>query len=120
MKRTLLEHDSLKVDEDVLRRQVEVLNKVTETPQFHALIEELRAAKPEDRRALARKIQWVPRLKEGGVEVPQSLRMTERSFEDPKDGNVAEAGDFAPSKTSIQPQMGGCISVGEIVCVSYG
>jgi hypothetical protein len=119
-KRTLVEHDSLKVDEDVLRRQVEVLNQVTETPQFHALIDELRAAKPEDRREVARKIRWVPRLKEGGVEVPQSLRMTERSFEDPTDGKVGEVGDFTASKTCIQPQMGGCISVGEIVCVSYG
>jgi len=120
MKRTLLEHDSLKIDEDVLRRQVEVLNEVTDTPQFHGLLDELRAAAPEDRRDLAKKIQWVDRLQEGGVEVPTGLRMTERSFEDPTDGHVAEVGDFSPSQTCIQPQMGGCVSIGYFVCVSYG
>jgi len=119
-KRTLLEHDSLKIDEAVLRRQVEVLNEVTETPQFHGLLDELRAAAPEDRRDLAKKIEWVDRLKEGGVKVPNSLRMTERAFEDPSDGHVAEAGDFVPSQTCIQPQMGGCISIGYYVCASYG
>lgn len=118
--KTLLEHDSLKLDEAVLRRQVEILNEVTETPQFHGLLDELRAADPAERRDLAKKIQWVDRLQEGGVEVPAGLRMTERAFEDPTDGNVALAGDFVPQRHADQPQMGGCISIGYYVCVSYG
>lgn len=119
-KRTLLEHDGLKLDESVLRRQVEVLNEVTETPQFHGLLDELREAPPEERRDLAKEIPWVDRLSDEGVSVPQSLRMTERAFEDPSDGRVATAGEFTPSKTSTQPQMGACISIGYYVCVSYG
>jgi hypothetical protein len=118
--RTLLEHDGLKLDESVLRRQVEVLNEVTETPQFHGLIEELREAPPEARRDLAKEIQWVDRLKDEGVAVPPGLRMTERAFEDPTDGHASLAGDFEASKTSMQPQMGACISIGYYVCVSYG
>ncbi len=119
-KPTLLEHEGLKLDEAVLRRQVEVLNGITETPQFHGLLDELRTAPPEERRDLAKKMEWVDRLKEEGVEVPAGLRMTERSFEDPSDGNVAVAGDFVASTTSKQPQMGACISIGYYVCVSYG
>jgi len=118
--KTLLEHNSLRLDEAVLRRQVEMLNEVTETEQFHGLIDELRAAPTEERRDLAKEIKWVDRLVEGGVDVPTSLRMTERAFEDPSDGRVSEAGDFVATKTATQPQMGGCISIGYYVCVSYG
>lgn len=118
--KTLLEHDSLKLDEAVLRRQVEILNGVTETPEFHGLLDELRAAPAEERRDLTKKIQWVDRLKDGGVEVPNALRMTERAFEDPSDGLVAPLGDFTPQKYADQPQMGACISIGYYVCVSYG
>lgn len=118
--KTLLEHDSLTLDEAVLRRQVEILNNVTETPQFHGLIDELRAAPANERRDLAKKIEWVNELKNGGVEVPAALRMTERAFEDPSDGRVAPAGDFVPQKVAEQPQMGGCVSIGYYVCVSYG
>ena len=118
--KTLLEHDSLKLDEGILRRQVEILNGVAETPQFHGLLDELRNAPKDERRDLAKKIQWVDELKEGGVEVPSSLRMTERAFEDPTDGRVAPAGDFVPQKVAEQPQMGACVSIGYYVCVSYG
>jgi len=118
--KTLLEHDSLKLDEAILRRQVEILNEVTETPQFHGLLDELRATEPVDRRDQAKKIQWIDRLQDGAVAVPANLRMTERAFEDPTDGHVALAGDFVPQTHADQPQMGACVSIGYYVCVSYG
>jgi len=119
-KRPLLEQDGLRLDEDVIRKQVEKLNDVVETPQFHDLIDELRAAPPDTRRDLAKEIPWVDRLQEQAVTVPNGLRITERAFEDPSDGRDAPVGDFIPSKTSVQPQMGACVSIGYYFCVSYG
>ncbi|KAB1943096.1 MULTISPECIES: hypothetical protein [Brevibacterium] len=114
---------------DEIRHQV---NKETVTKQINEFIDIIStdgfldyvngiAALPtySERREYTAKTANVPTLREHGVPTPDGLRLTTREFEMPEDGRAANT-PLVQVRPGTDPRMGFCVSVGVVVCASYG
>ena len=72
-----------------------------------------------ERREYTAKTANVPTLREHGVPTPDGLRLTTREFEMPEDGRAANT-PLVQVRPGTDPRMGFCVSVGVVVCASYG
>lgn len=72
-----------------------------------------------ERREHTAKTANVPTLKEYGVPTPDGLRLTTREFEMPEDGRTSKT-PLIQVRPGTDPRMGFCVSVGVVVCASYG
>lgn len=53
------------------------------------------------------------------VPTPEGLRLTTREFEVPEDGQAANS-PLVQVRPGLDPRMGWCVSIGYILCGSYG
>jgi hypothetical protein len=105
----------------------EQLARVVTSPQYLEIAAEINALPVEERFEATRTRLTVDALRERGLEIPEALRISPRLFEPPTDGALpadsALSGDevLAHAQAVAPIQKGTlCVSVGEIVCVSYG
>ncbi|WP_328914123.1 MULTISPECIES: hypothetical protein [unclassified Streptomyces] len=109
---------------EAVRDASEQLIRVVTSPEYLALAAEINAL-PVDDRFEATAARLTPEaLRERGLEIPEALRISPRWFEPPTAGALSAEDVLAHSNTtttapiSTAPTL--CVSVGEIVCVSYG
>lgn len=108
-------------DPNRLNQQAEALSVIAASPELRKILAEIAAAPPEERLETAERIASVEALKKAGVAIPEGLRIATRYFENPNDliwGDVMMNPE--PSFFSLSGGGTTCVSVGEIVCVSYG
>lgn len=86
---------------------VQFINDVAELPTY------------SERRAAMAERANLETLQQYSVPTPEGLRLTTREFEIPEDGKLA-ASPLVQIRPGTDPRMGACVSVGWIVCVSYG
>lgn len=86
---------------------LEYVNGIAELPTY------------SQRRAHTAKTANVPTLREYGVPTPDGLRLTTREFEVPEDGRAANT-PLVQVRPGTDPRMGFCVSIGVVVCASYG
>jgi hypothetical protein len=72
-----------------------------------------------ERRAHTSATASVPTLRSYGVPTPDGLRLTTREFELPEDG-LASATPLVQVRPGLDPRMGFCVSIGYIICASFG
>lgn len=104
-----------------MRDASEELIRVVTSPEYLSLAAEINAL-PQAERFAATQARLTPEaLRARGLEIPEALRISPRWFEPPQDG-VLTADDVLAHSQAVAPVKGGtiCVSVGEIVCVSYG
>lgn len=102
------------------------LARVVTSPQYLEIAAEINALPAEERLEATRDRLTVDALRERGFEAPEALRISPRLFEPPEDGALpadsAPTGEEVLAHTAVdqmqKPTL--CVSVGEIVCVSYG
>lgn len=58
-------------------------------------------------------------LEDRGVLTPAGLRLTTREFEFPADGRASRS-PLVQVRPGLDPRMGFCVSIGYIVCASFG
>lgn len=107
---------------EAVRDASEQLIRVVTSPEYLALAAEINAL-PVDDRFEATAARLTPEaLRERGLEIPEALRISPRWFEPPTAGALSAddvlAHALATAPISTAPTL--CVSVGEIVCVSYG
>ena len=109
-----------------LRDQTAALAEIAASPELHAALAKIAAAPPSKRLGVAEQVATVDALRKAGVKVPSDLRITTRYFENT---DALTRGDVlldppATTPAAAQPRRasGGtlCVSIGEIVCVTYG
>lgn len=110
-----------KADSGALSEQTKLLSQIATHPVLRRMLSEIEQAPPQDRLATAERLASVEALAGEGVEIPEGLRITTRYFENP-DSLVRGDIMMNPKADSFEAAGGGtlCVSVGEIVCVSYG
>ena len=86
---------------------LEYVNGIAELPTY------------SQRREHTAKTANLSTLREFGVPTPDGLRLTTREFEIPEDGRVATT-PLVRVRPGTDPRMGFCVSVGYIICASYG
>jgi hypothetical protein len=106
---------------DPVSEQTALLAQIATHPAVRRIIHEIEQAPAQDRLATAERVATVQALEADGLDVPDGLRVTTRYFEDPSTllrGEVV----VKPTAEMFAESAGGtlCVSVGEIVCVSYG
>ncbi len=108
----------------VAREQIENLVEVVTRSEFTSLLHEIENAPEADRPEVAQRLATVSTLRERGLPIPEGLRITTRVFENPDDPRTVATSivdDRSPEGIARQASGGTiCVSVGEIVCVSYG
>lgn len=72
-----------------------------------------------ERREYTARTANLPTLREFGVPTPEGLRLTTREFELPEDGR-ASGSELVKVRPGLDPRMGFCVSIGAIICASYG
>lgn len=86
---------------------LEYVNGIAEMPTY------------SERREHTARTANVPTLQQYGVPTPEGLRLTTREFELPEDGQASHS-PLVRVRPDLDPRMGFCVSVGVVVCVSYG
>jgi hypothetical protein len=106
---------------DLSPEQIQLLAQFATHPAVRKVLRDIEAAPPEERLATAERIATAENLAAQGLTIPPGLKITTRYFEDPR---AVVRGDvmLKPTKEQFAEAGGGtvCISVGEIVCGSYG
>ena len=103
-----------------LRAASEALVKVVTSPQYLAIAAEINALPEEEREAATLRLLTVDALRERGLEVPEGLRISPRWFEPPEVGLASDTAEVLAHNSVPVPPPTVCVSVGFIVCVSYG
>lgn len=106
---------------DPMRQQIELLSQIATHPALRQILTQIQEAPPQDRLATAERLASIEQLEAQGVNIPEGLRVTTRYFEDP-DALLRADVMVKPTAEQFLRSGGGtlCVSVGEIVCVSYG
>jgi hypothetical protein len=101
--------------------QVQLLTSFATHPALRRILKEIQDAPPEQRLATAERIATAEALQAEGLQIPPGLKITTRYFEDPKAIVLGEV-MLKPAEENFAEGGGGtlCLSVGEIVCASYG
>lgn len=105
---------------DAISDQIKLLTQISTHPALRQILSEIQKAPAEQRLATAERIASVDALAAKGVEIPKGLKISTRYFENP---NAVVRGDVMMNpKPDLMRAAGGtlCVSVGEIICVSYG
>ncbi|MYS24722.1 hypothetical protein GA0115240_16804 [Streptomyces sp. DvalAA-14] len=106
-----------------MREASEQLIRVVTSPEYLELAAEINAL-PVDERFEATAERLTPEaLRTRGLELPEALRISPRWFEPPTAGVLTADDVLAHGANVAAPVAPGgtlCVSVGEIVCVSYG
>jgi hypothetical protein len=108
---------------EAVRDASEQLIRVVTSPEYLELAAEINALPVEDRLTATAERLTPEALRERGLELPEALRISPRWFEPPQDGVLTADEVLAHTASAVAPiQKGGtlCVSVGEVVCVSYG
>jgi hypothetical protein len=106
----------------------EELVRVVTSPQYLEAAAEVNALPVEQRLEAVKELLSVEALRARGLEIPEGLRISPRWFEPPTAGVLsADSADSADSAESEVLAHGAapatstlCISVGTVLCVSYG
>lgn len=108
-------------ESDLIRKQTEFLSEIATHPALRQILTEIEQEPPENRLATAERIASVEALEAQGVNIPEGLRITTRYFEN---SDTLVRGDVIinpTAETFLESARGTlCVSVGEIVCASYG
>jgi hypothetical protein len=108
----------------VSREQIESLVDVVTRAEFTDLLRAIENAPEADRPEVAQQVATVSALRERGIPIPEGLRITTRVFENPDDPRTIATStvDDRRPEAAAREAGGGtvCVSVGEILCVSYG
>lgn len=109
-----------RVNKETVTKQIDQFIDIISTDGFLDYVNGI-AAMPtySERREYTAQTANVPTLKEHGVPTPEGLRLTTREFELPEDGHVSNS-PLVKVRPDLDPRMGFCVSVGVVVCVSYG
>jgi hypothetical protein len=102
--------------------EIETLAKLTASPQFLSLIEEIQYASEPERLVAARRLATVDELHRRGVPIPEGTRFTTRYFENRPDGTrgIEQLIDTTEAAADEIGTWTLCASVGYIVCVTVG
>lgn len=110
--------------EDQVRDQLSRLGEIVGSDEFVGVIERLEEASEEERPEVVREVASVDFFREQGIPTPEGLRVSPRIFESPDSSlNAVEFKPFEgmdPQTTLPQPQAAVCVSIGYIICASYG
>jgi hypothetical protein len=105
---------------DIMNRQIDMLVETVSTDGFVGFLNDIAALPTHDeRRQFTTDNANLETLRERGVETPHGLRFTTREFELPEDGRTANS-PLMQIDPKLDPRMGWCVSVGAIVCISFG
>lgn len=86
---------------------IDYVNGIAELPTY------------SERRAHTAATATLATLEQRGVPTPEGLRIATREFEMPEDGR-ASASPLVQVRPGTDPRMGFCVSIGYILCASYG
>jgi hypothetical protein len=102
---------------DHIREASEALIRVVTSPQYLAVAAEINALPLPERERATLELMTVDGLRSRGLQVPDGLRISPRWFEPPAAGRNADNAEVLAHGAA---ELGTCVSVGEIVCVSQG
>jgi hypothetical protein len=109
-----------RVNKEAVTKQIDQFIDIISTDGFLDYVNGI-ASKPTytERREHTARTANVPTLKSFGVPTPEGLRLATREFELPEDGRLSNS-PLVQVRPGLDPRMGFCVSVGVVVCVSYG
>ncbi|WP_299955356.1 hypothetical protein [uncultured Modestobacter sp.] len=109
-----------RVNKEAVTKQIDQFIDIISTDGFLDYVNGI-AAMPtySERREYTAETANVPTLQSYGVPTPEGLRLTTREFELPEDGHASQS-PLVQVRPGLDPRMGFCVSVGVVVCASYG
>ncbi len=109
-----------RMNKEAVTAQIDEFIEVISSSGFIDFVNDIAAQPTYDaRRELMAENAHLGTLEEYGVPVPDGLRLTTREFEMPQDGKAAQT-PLVKVTPGLDPRMGACVSIGYIVCASYG
>jgi hypothetical protein len=103
-----------------IRDASEKLIEVVTSPEYLELAAEINALPVADRFEAISERLTPGALRARGLELPEELRISPRWFEPPQAGVLTADDVLAHTAAPVAPVSGLCVSLGEIICVSYG
>lgn len=115
-----LEEVRTQVTKQAVTAQIDEFLEIIESDGFIDYVNDI-AALPtySERRDWTARTANLDTLKKYGVDTPDGLRFTTREFERPEDGRASNS-PLLTIRPGTDPRMGWCVSIGVIVCGSYG
>nr|MDT0661137.1 hypothetical protein [Micromonospora sp. DSM 115978] len=108
------------VRREMLDEQIDALIDAVSSDAFLGYVNEMGALPTHDeRRTYTARTASVETLAERGLRIPDGLRFTTREFELPEDGLKSNS-SIMRLDPDLDPRMGFCVSVGVVVCISFG
>jgi hypothetical protein len=115
-----LDEIRVRVDRETITAQIDEFIEVISTDAFLDYVNGIGALPTHsDRRAETAVTAHVDTLEQRGVPTPEGLRLTTREFEVPEDGRASRT-PLVRVRPGTDPRMGFCVSLGYIICASYG
>jgi len=115
-----LDEIRVRVDKETITAQIDEFIEVISTDAFLDYVNGIGALPTySERRAQTAATAHVDTLEQRGVPTPEGLRLATREFEVPEDG-VASGTPLVRVRPGTDPRMGFCVSIGYIICASYG
>lgn len=110
----------LRVNKETVTNQINQFIDIISTDGFLDYVNGIAKLPPySERREHTAKTANVPTLEKYDVPTPAGLRLTTREFEVPADGRAAGM-PLVQVRPGTDPRMGFCVSIGVIVCASFG
>jgi hypothetical protein len=115
-----LDEIRVRVDRETITAQIDEFIEVISTDAFLDYVNGIGALPTySDRRAETAVTAHIDTLEQRGVPTPEGLRLTTREFEVPEDGRASRT-PLVRVRPGTDPRMGFCVSLGYIICASYG
>jgi len=109
-----------RINKETITKQIDEFIEIISSDGFIDYVNTIRELPSyTERRDYTANTATVATLQEYKVPTPSSLRLTTREFEIPADGRTSGS-PLVQIRPGLDPRMGFCVSIGWIICLSFG